>query len=341
MKQVELRAPEDVYLVDVPQPSPGPGDVLIAVTRVGIGGSDLHAYHGSHPFLQLPLVPGHEFSGRIAALGEGVTRFTIGDSVTVEPAMVCGKCYNCLHGRYNICADLKVVGCQIPGAMAEYIVLPATKVLHLPDGVNLDQAALAEPLAVAVHAVRGADLRMGGPVLILGAGTVGLMMLQAAKALGAGKVMITDVIPQRLALAKELGADVTLNATEIDLYTAVESTFGPQHTDVIFECVGAEATVRDALRVARKGTCIVLSSIFDTDISLPLGLIQDWELQLVGASMYAHGDFPTALELLRDGKVQAEPLISHRFPLEKAAEAFVIADSRRIARKVLLELGET
>ncbi|MGC9399492.1 MAG: zinc-dependent alcohol dehydrogenase [Anaerolineae bacterium] len=338
MRQVELHAPEEIRLIETPRPQPGPQEVLIAVAEVGICGSDLHAYHGKHPFITLPVVPGHEFAGLVAEVGAEVTDFAPGDRVTVEPSLVCGECYNCRHGRYNICSNLRVIGCQTPGAMAETIAVPTEKVLRLPDGVSWVQGALAEPLAVGVRAARRAEFEPGANVMILGGGTIGLMTLQAAKALGAGTVMVSELLPERLALAKELGADVLVNPGETDLLDAVEETFGERRADVIIECVGIGATVREAIRVARKGTRIVIAGVFEQDISVSMGLVQDHELELIGTLMYVDDDFPTALRLLAEGQARAEPLVSHRFPLEEAAEAFAVADERQGALKVLIDV---
>ncbi len=338
MRQVELHAPDEIRLLDAPFPQPGPGELRIAVAEVGICGSDLHAYHGRHPFIELPVVPGHEFAGTVDAVGEGVTDFAPGDRVTVEPSLVCGECYNCRHGHYNICSNLRVIGCQTTGAMADAIVVPAEKTLHLPDNVSWVEGALVEPLAVGVRAARRAEFEPGANVLILGAGTIGLMTLQAVKAMGAGTVMVSELLPERLALAEALGADVLVNPSEADLLAVVEETFGAQRADVVIECVGVGATVRDAISVARKGTRIVIAGVFEQDASVSMGLVQDHELELIGTLMYLNDDFPTAIRLLAEGRAQAEPLVSHRFPLEQAAEAFEVADKRNGALKVLLDV---
>jgi len=341
MKQVELHAPEDIRLIESPRPAPGSDELLIAVACVGICGSDLHAYHGRHPFIQLPVVPGHEFAGTVVEVGSQVRDFSPGQRVTVEPSLVCGRCYNCTHGRYNICERLQVIGCQTTGAMGEYLAVPATKALLLPDTVTWDQACLVEPLAVGVHAVGVARLQPGANILILGAGTIGLMTLQAAKAAGVGQVMITDLIQERLSLALDLGADYAVNPAQTDLASALAEAFGPQGADAIIECVGVAATARDAIRVARKGTRIVLAGVFEGEVPLPLGLIQDRELELVGTLMYVGGDFATALKLIEEGQARVEPLISHRFPLSQAAQAFATADERGRALKVLIEVVES
>lgn len=339
MKQVVLCAPEDVRLIEVPRPVPGPDELLVAVARVGICGSDLHAYHGRHPFIQLPVVPGHEFAGTVVEVGAEVCDYAPGQRVTVEPSLVCGVCYNCTHGRYNICEELRVIGCQSAGAMAEYLTVPATKILPLPDPVTWDQAAMAEPLAVAVHAIRVAKLLPKANVLILGAGTIGLLTLQVAKTMGADRVMITDLLQERLDLALQLGADEVVNPGMTDLAMALEEAFGPRRADVIIECVGVAATARDAIRVARKGTRIVVAGVFEEEVPVNLGLVQDRELELVGTLMYVNDDFSTALEMLQDGRVKVEPLITQRFPLHQAAAAFATADNREGALKILIEVA--
>jgi L-iditol 2-dehydrogenase len=341
MKQVELYAPESIRLIETPRPSPGADEILVATAIVGVCGSDLHAYHGRHPFIRLPVVPGHEFAGTVVEVGSDVDGFVPGQRVTVEPSLVCGHCYNCTLGRYNICEQLQVIGCQTTGAMGEYITVPAAKTILLPEDVTWDQAALAEPLAVGVHAVRVAQISPGADVLILGAGTIGLMTLQAAKALGAGRVMVTDLRQDRLSLALKLGADEAFDPTKTDLAARLGESLGPQRADAVIECVGVAATAREAIRVARKGTRIVLAGVFEEEVSVNLGLVQDRELELVGTLMYTDDDFGMALEMLRDGRAVAEPLITHRFSLEQAALAFATADSRENVLKVLIEVGET
>jgi len=340
MKQVELYAPEHIRIVDVPQPAPAPDELLVKVAEVGICGSDLHAYHGRHPFIDLPVVPGHEFAGTVVGVGSNVHSFAIGQRITVEPSLVCGECYNCTHGRYNICEKLQVIGCQTPGAMAEYVTVPASKALLLPDEMRWDQAVMAEPLAVGVHAVRVAGFAHDAGVLVLGAGTIGLMVLQAAKALGAGTVVITDLRRDRLKLASELGADGVVNPASTALETALDDIFGLDRADVIVECVGVAATAREAVRVARKGTRIVLAGVFEEEVPVNLGLVQDRELELVGTLMYADDDFATALQLLQAGDVSVDAMISHRFRLDQAAEAFAKADSREDTLKVLVQIEE-
>jgi len=211
MKQIKLTLPENLSIEEVPKPQPKGKEVLIKVRNCGICGSDIHAYFGKHPFISTPIVLGHEFSGDVEEVGSRVKNIKVGERVTVEPSLVCGKCYQCQEGRYNICQSLKVIGCQAPGALAQYITVPAEKVIPVPESVSYEKAAMIEPTAVGFHSVRRSHLKKGDNVLILGAGPIGILTLQAVRAGGAGKIIITDLNDCRLNMAKRLGADYPLN----------------------------------------------------------------------------------------------------------------------------------
>lgn len=341
MKQAEMVAPGRVVVSDVPEPKAKAGEVLIRVAVSGVCGSDVHAYLGEHPFISCPVVPGHEFAGVIAKLGADVHGWRIGQKVTVEPSLVCGRCYNCRHGRYNICQDLRVIGCQAPGALAEYLSVPATKVIPLPETMSFEEGALVEPVAVGVHAVARGGYIGGRKVVVMGAGTIGLVTMQVAKAHGAAAVLQTDIIPQRLALAKSLGADYVANVTEQDLGEMIYAAFGSEGADIIYECVGIEKTIASAIQVARKGSRIVVAGVFGQRTCVDMALIQDRELELSGTLMYRRDDFQEAIRLISQGKVQVLPLVSHRFPLDQAAEAFETARTGSAeALKVLVRIGE-
>ena len=341
MKQAEMVEPGKLVVSQVPDPVPGPGQVLIKVAYSGVCGSDVHAYLGEHPFISCPVVPGHEFSGLIAGLGHGVTAWEMGQPVTVEPSLVCGTCYNCRRGRYNICTNLKVIGCQAPGSMAEYITVPADKVIPLPQGMSLELGALVEPAAVGMGIVRRGGYVGGKKVVVMGAGTIGLMAMQVALAHGAASVMQTDVVPQRLALAQELGAGHAVNVRQQELAAAIREAFGPDGADLIYECVGIEATIASAIRVARKGSRIVVGGVFGRPTTVDMALVQDRELELLGSLMYKAGDFAEAVRLLSQGRVQGDRLISHRFTLDQIAQAFETAHTGGAgALKVLVRVGE-
>ena len=205
MRSVLLNKPQELLMRDIEKPVPAKGEVLIKVKRMGICGSDIHAYYGKHPTIYLPVVQGHEFSGVVEALGEGVTGFEIGEPVTARPQYTCGECYHCRSGHENICHDLQVIGCngKVPGAAQDYISLRSHLVFKLPDNLNYDDGAMVEPVAVAVAAVKTFTYDIKGKnILVFGAGTIGNLVAQVAKAEGAKSVLITDVCDEKLEIAK-------------------------------------------------------------------------------------------------------------------------------------------
>ncbi len=323
MKRARVIAPNKIILEDAPIPAAQAGEILIAVQVCGICGSDIHAFAGKHPFIDLPVVPGHEFAGVITGLGAGVKGYTLGQRVTVEPSLVDGTCPRCRSGRYNICDNLRVIGCQSDGALAEYITVPAGKVIALPDDVSFTDAALIEPAAVGVHAVRRADVAAAQRVAIIGAGTIGLMTLQAAKALGVREVIITDTIDERLAIARRLGATHTVNVATTNLMQWMMGAYGEKNPcSLVFECVGLEQPLDSAMSIAEKGARIVAVGVYPGRVPVAMHWVQDRELELVGTLMYVREDFLTAMELIRVGKIQTKPLISRQEPLAKVVEVF-------------------
>ena len=243
MLQQVMTAPGVIQFREVPTPQPQPGEVLVKIVKIGVCGSDIHVYHGEHPFTKYPITQGHEVSGEIAALGEGVTGFTVGQKVTIQLQVVCGKCWPCRHGKYNLCEELKVMGFQTTGVASHYFAVDAKKVTPLPEGMSFDEGAMIEPLAVAVHAVRQAGDVEGKDICVLGAGPIGILVAQAAKGLGARKVMVTDVSDIRLEKARECGADVCVNTRKEDFAQAFVQCFGPDKADVIYDCAGNNVTM--------------------------------------------------------------------------------------------------
>lgn len=202
MLQQVMTAPKAITFQTVPVPKPQAGEVLVKIKRIGVCGSDIHVYHGTHPFTSYPVTQGHEVSGEIVGLGSGVTGFTVGQKVTIEPQVYCGTCYLCTHGKYNLCENLKVMGFQTTGTASEYVAVDASKVTLLPDSISYDEGAMIEPLAVTVHAARRFPELEGAKVAILGCGPIGILLAQACKALGAAAVLITDISDYRLELAR-------------------------------------------------------------------------------------------------------------------------------------------
>ncbi|MCL2528365.1 MAG: alcohol dehydrogenase catalytic domain-containing protein, partial [Defluviitaleaceae bacterium] len=280
MLQMTLSGPKTITPGDVPPPKAAPGQAIIKIVRTGICGSDIHAYYEKHPFMPLPIVPGHEFSGIVTELGQGVCGVAAGDRVTVMPQLFCGECRNCKAGRYNICSSLQVIGCQVPGSAQEFLAVDASLILKLPESMSFDQGAMLEPVAVGIHACKRAGGVAGKRVVVQGAGTIGNLTAQAAKALGAESVLITDLSPSRLALAKSCGIDHAVNAA--DLAEEINKLWGPDGADVFIECVGVTSTIEQAINIARKGTDIIVAGVFSDLSNVNMGLVQDKELSLIG-----------------------------------------------------------
>ncbi|MBQ6665770.1 MAG: alcohol dehydrogenase catalytic domain-containing protein, partial [Synergistaceae bacterium] len=206
MVQEVMQEPKKIIYRDVPIPEPGPDQVLVKIKKIGICGSDIHVYHGTHPYTSYPIVQGHEVSAQVVKCGEYAKKFKPGDRVVLEPQVVCGRCYPCLHGKYNLCESLKVFGFQTTGTGSEYYAIEESKVTALPDELSYCDGAMMEPLAVTVHAAKRFPGVKGCTAVVLGCGPIGILLIQSLKALGAAKVMATDISDGRLELAKKLGA---------------------------------------------------------------------------------------------------------------------------------------
>jgi L-iditol 2-dehydrogenase len=328
MYQAVMTQPGQITIRSVDRPAPQPGEVLINVRRIGVCGSDIHVYHGQHPYTSYPVVQGHEVSGVIAELGQGVGGFAIGDPVVFMPQLTCGLCYPCKHGQEHICDRLRVYGFQADGAAQEFFPILADKVLKVPPSLSLDQAAMVEPVSVAVHAVRrfNSGLLAGLKVLVLGAGTIGNLVGQVARAAGA-TVLITDLSDYKLVKARACGLEHTVNPKQQNLGAAILQTFGPDKADLILECVGVQDTISDAIAQARKGSTIVIVGVFGKQPLVDLGLVQDRELRLLGTLMYQRPDYERAIDLIASGAVRLSDLITHRFSFRQYLEAYKAIDA--------------
>jgi L-iditol 2-dehydrogenase len=284
-------------------------------------------------------VQGHEFSGEISHVGDKVQGFSVGEKVTAMPQLVCGECYPCTHGNYHICNDLRVIGCQADGAAREYLPLDHKLIVKLPAGMNYDQGAMVEPVAVGVHAVKRLGDVEGMNLLVLGAGPIGNLTAQAAKGFGARSVLITDISDYRLEVAKDCGIDFPVNVSYENLDDEVKKFFGPEGADAILECVGVEETITVAIHTARKGTDIIVVGVFGDKPSVDIGLVQDKELRLIGTLMYKAEDYRMAIELIHSGKIILEPIISQHFSFEDYPKAFeFIEENQDRTMKVLIDL---
>jgi 2-desacetyl-2-hydroxyethyl bacteriochlorophyllide A dehydrogenase len=312
---------ETITVREADAPRPRPGDVLVRVRACGICGTDLHFYGGTFPAAP-DVSPGHEFAGEVAELGEGVTGFAVGDRVTVEPIRSCRTCEYCRSGRYHLCRKHVLLGTAEAGALAEYISLPAYMLYKLPDGVDFETGALTEPLAVCVHGLHLVNVRAGERVLVMGCGTIGLMSVLAARAMGAEVIAIYRHDHQGEAA---LAAGATRIVRDGETAGLEREGF-----DVVIETVGGHApTLAQALGIVRPGGRISVLGIFTQPATVnALGLVLK-EVTMAGGITYCRpglrSDFDVALGILRDNPERARAVITHRFPLAEAAKAFATA----------------
>ncbi len=318
---------EKIAIQDVPRPEPREGEVLVQVKATGLCGSDVDGYLGRHPMIKWPIILGHECSGVVAEAGPGVEGWKPGDEVVVEPFFNCKTCPACLRGQYNLCIDLKIIGHQIPGSLADYVVADAFFLHRKPENLPFAEAAIAEPVSGSLHAIERCGLRLGDVVVILGCGTIGVLAMQHCLNKGA-EVLVTDIQDFKLEVARELGVHHTLNPSREDLVAKVEDLTGGLGADVVIEAVGEPETLASTVRLVRRGGTIMLigwsgnpADPFDlTTVTLD-------ELTVLGTLGFCF-DHPAALKLLSQGKVQVKPIISHRLPLERVEEGIKMLHER-------------
>lgn len=336
-RRVVVNSIDDITLEAIPVPQPGPDEVLVRSTMVGICGSDMHAAHGRHPFVSLPMRPGHEVVGVVDGVGPGSDESLVGARVVIEPNLACGICSQCAQGRYNICAKLDVFGCQTPGGMADYFVIAADRVVRLPDDLDDRWAALIEPAATPVHAVRRAGDLRGRKVVVLGAGPIGLFVLLAALRAGAERVIVADLLPSKRALAESLGAQGSFDSGAVDAAAQAHTALGGK-ADVVFDCVSRETTVRLAIEVLDKGGLLMTVGVPAGPTKIDLDLVQDRELTLMGNLMYVREDVAEAIALLQEASFDIEQIVTAQYDIEQAAQAFEASDDPEQV-KVLVSIG--
>jgi L-iditol 2-dehydrogenase len=329
MRAAVLHGPGEVVIDERPVPRPGPAEVVVRVRSVGVCGSDTHYYdHGriGSFVVEAPLVLGHEAAGEVTELGPGVTRLTVGQRVSVEPGVPDLTCEQCLAGRYNLCPDMRFFATPpIDGAFAEYVVVHEAFAHPVPEIISDDAAALLEPLSVGIWACKKARVSAGDRVLITGAGPIGLVSVQAALAFGATEVIVSDVNPARLALAKDLGATEVVDARETTLSDL------PRPPGVLLECSGHAPAISDAIRALDRAGRAVLVGMGGDEVPLPVSVVQERELQLTGTFRYA-GTWPTAIALVASGRIDLDRLVTGTYRLDQAEDA--LTAGRRDQRTV-------
>jgi L-iditol 2-dehydrogenase len=341
MLRATMTSPGKIEFSEVPKPTFGDHDVLLRIRRIGICGSDIHVYHGKHPYTSYPVVQGHEFCGEVAEVGPSVQSFRPGDLATAPPQIVCGECVPCREGRYHICENLKVMGFQAPGVAQEFFTLPESALIKLPPGFTLESGALVEPAAVTIHAVGRAGNVVGLNVLVLGAGPIGNLVAQVARWRGARQVLISDISDPRLEIARQCGIDCTVNSRQASLESYVAEVLGPNRADVAFECVGAAETANQAIHNVRKGGTVVIVGVFGDRPEIDLGLVQDRELEIRGTLMYQRQDYLEAIRCLSEGGITVGPLLTKTFPFRQYPEAYAfIEENREKVMKVMVDLDQ-
>ena len=337
MKRAMLRGPGDLTVEECVKPEPGPGEVIVRVAACGICGSDLHSFKGEHPLVIYPVTPGHEFAGTVSATGEGVDPGLEGSLACVEPSLFCGQCPQCRSGRYNICDSLRVMGFQAPGAMCEYVAVPAHRLHMLPGDADLLAGALAEPAAVGVHAVARSDLKSGEKALVIGAGVIGLMVLKAALARGC-EVVVVEENAERAARAAGFGAADSFVFSEVDV-AALSEVGGREDFSAVFECVGKADTIDLAVRVAPRGGTVVTTGVPAGPVPVAMPLVQDGELDIRGTLMYMGEDYERALEMIAAGSIKASDFVTHTFSLDDIVKGYgVMAAAQPATLKVMIEI---
>jgi L-iditol 2-dehydrogenase len=325
MKALLLSRYKHLEIAELPEPTPGPGEVLVRVAACGICGSDVHGYDGSSGRRIPPIVMGHEAAGRIAAVGPDVKGFAEGDRVTFDSTIYCGACGPCRRGEVNLCDYRQVLGVSCSdyrraGAFAEYIAVPSRIVYRLPDNLSFAEAAMLEAVAVAIHSVSLAQVSRDSSALVLGAGMIGLLVLQALRLAGCSRVFVADIDSSRLKLAQEVGATMAFSA-DIGLMEQVRRITGGAGVDVAVEAVGRNETVSAAIESVRKGGTVVLVGNISPEVTLPLQKVVTRQIRLQGSCASA-GEYPQAMELLATGAIEVKPLISAIAPLHDGPQWF-------------------
>jgi 2-desacetyl-2-hydroxyethyl bacteriochlorophyllide A dehydrogenase len=328
VRQIVFEALNKVVVRTAEAPlQPGPGEVVLAPAYVGICASDLHVLHGKHPFFKPPVITGHEMVAVVKQLGPEVKNFAPGDHVALNPLFTCGTCRNCRRGSFNTCESNQVTGYRLPGVAQTQLVMSARQLHHLPKDLSLEKACLVEPLTVGVHAASLYDDLED--VLVVGGGTIGLCVLLALQARGAGRVSLVEPIAFKRDLAKRLGA--------AEVFSPEQLQVKPRYT-ACFDCVGGQKTFDIASGSALSGGCVVVVGISSGPISVPMPRMQRFEIRMQGSGLYLGKDMDRAIELIASGKVDVAPLISMVRPLDEAPEAYAAAQTQDNV-KVLVKMN--
>jgi L-iditol 2-dehydrogenase len=326
LKALQLQEYKKLVVVDLPQPECGPEDLLVQVEACGICGSDVHGFDGSSGRRIPPLVMGHEAAGTVVSIGDNVADFRVGDRVTFDSTVSCGRCSSCRAGSINLCENRQVLGVSCnefrrQGAFAQFVTVPQNIVYRIPDTLSFQHAAMIEAVSIAVHATNRTPRHIGGSVVVVGSGMIGLLCIQTLRIAGFSKVIAIDLEDEKLKLASKLGATHTINAKKEDPVAKVMAITNGRGADASMEVVGAKAPVNTCFHVVRRGGSVTLVGNLSPIVELPLQIVVTRELSIYG-SCASNGEIPQCIELLASGAIQVAPLITAISKLEEAANWF-------------------
>ena len=341
MKASRFLGNKTFAVTDLPTPHAGPGELVLRNQVCGVCGTDVHIYHGEPGSADVnpPVVLGHEYSGEVVEVGEGVTGFAVGDHVTVDPNIYCGECVYCRNGKKQLCETMQAVGVTRDGGFGEYSLVPAAQAFKLGDSVPYEAGAMAEPVACCLHGIDLAGIKAGDRVCIVGGGAIGLIMLQLAKLSGASSLVLSEPNEKRRQVALSLGADAAIDPTAPDAGSAYEAALG-DGADVVIECVGNNAAVKSAFQLARKGATIVLFSVPKVDATFDLPLFDVYKKELTIRGSFVNPDtHERAVRLINSGKLDFTSIITHRFNLDQLPEAIAMQMSSESIKVVVCPHG--
>lgn len=341
MKQATLITPGDIRFSTTNAPEDiGENDVLVRVMKIGICGSDIHAYKGKHPFTPFPVIQGHEYSGTVVAVGSKVKQVKIGNRVTGRPQRVCGVCAPCQSGRYNVCSNLKVEGFQAPGVAGDFFVLPEERTYVVQDRMTYDEIALVEPAAVAAHATSLIQGIQTKNLVVTGAGPIGNLIAQFAKIRGAKRVVVTDFNAFRLDLLKRLGFEDLIDLSKESFDSGIARLLKGSPFQVGIEAVGVEPALHNLVNSIQKGGQVVIVGVYEEHPRINMGFVGEHELTITGSMMYKHEDYLEAIRYVEEGKLQLKPLITHRFGFHEYNEAYRFIEQHPMETlKVLIDVN--
>ena len=337
MKAVKIPEAHTIEIVEIPKPEiKEKNEVLLKIKRVGICGSDMHIYHGTNPLATYPRIIGHEVAAEVVEIGENVSRVSVGDHVVIEPIRYCGECYACTSGRPNVCKNLSVFGVHEDGGMREFAVLPEKQVHKVDSEIAWEEAVMAEPYTIGAQATWRGNVQKGQTVFIHGAGPIGITVLKMVKLKGATAI-ISDLTEERLAFAKENGADYTINPSKEDLVQRISEITDGEGANVVIDAVGLPQTFEQSVEVASNAGYIVTLGFHETPSEIPQMAITKKELTIVGSRLQTN-QFGKVVDLINNKQLTHNGLVTHTFPLAEVKEAFTfIENNPQSVRKAVIE----